>query len=422
LRRFLPAALLLSSVIFLFPPPAAASAAWGVLTVYESPSSANYDLDTDQSEPGWTWEASTGTFTLTAAGNADFDFYPSPAFPHGAVILRYTDGAGADMVNVNGRDVRIEGDGSGAVLRAYVTSASGDLTAENAHLKPASLAAGRNILVTGCLLEENILLTAAADLTVRDTDIMSVPADTCRMEASRLTIEGRSHIDVRAVHLLIVGVDTGLHVDLDRGGYIDVSADSIYHYFEFGSRDDTIRIAPDNAVVIPDPYRIEYQSGLTQIVGDAGIALHVRIESRRPYLLGVTVTPAETEGQPGENLAFTAAVTGEYDPPSDVTWQVSGASDPDTRVTPAGVLIIGDNETAGVLIVTATSVFDSSKSASARVTVSRPSSAGIPDTGDRSPLFPYLSALLPGVLFTAPFSGRRAPLRPGAPGTRDSSS
>ena len=86
-------------------------------------------------------------------------------------------------------------------------------------------------------------------------------------------------------------------------------------------------------------------------------------------VISVSVTPADTEAECGKTLQFTADVQGEggFDP--SVEWKVSGAADPATNIDQNGVLTVGAQETAGSLTVTAVSVFDPEKSASAVVAV-----------------------------------------------------
>lgn len=94
---------------------------------------------------------------------------------------------------------------------------------------------------------------------------------------------------------------------------------------------------------------------------------YLKLEYRT--VLSVAVTPADTEAECGKTLQFTADVQGEggFDP--SVEWKVSGAADPATNIDQNGVLTVGAQETAGSLTVTAVSVFDPEKSASAVVAV-----------------------------------------------------
>ncbi len=88
----------------------------------------------------------------------------------------------------------------------------------------------------------------------------------------------------------------------------------------------------------------------------------------------VTIAPEtmEVESTPGQKGQFTATVTGTDN--VDVTWSISGNVSEGTMIT-NGQLFIGEGEKAGTLTVTATSVADPTKSATATVTVVDPTFA-----------------------------------------------
>ena len=66
---------------------------------------------------------------------------------------------------------------------------------------------------------------------------------------------------------------------------------------------------------------------------------------------------------------FGVAVLGTGDPSQEVTWSVQGNESDSTSIDENGKLTIGEDESAKTLTVKATSTVDSSKSASATVTV-----------------------------------------------------
>ena len=84
---------------------------------------------------------------------------------------------------------------------------------------------------------------------------------------------------------------------------------------------------------------------------------------------GVTVSPDQVTVLNGGTQAFTANVTVTGSAGTAVNWSVSGALSPDTNITEGGLLTVGAGETAQTLTVTATSVFDSTKTGNAAVTV-----------------------------------------------------
>jgi hypothetical protein len=72
----------------------------------------------------------------------------------------------------------------------------------------------------------------------------------------------------------------------------------------------------------------------------------------------------------GDTMPFSASVSVKWGAPSGVTWSVTGGTSQATTID-AGVLIVATNETAAKLTVTATSVFDGTKSATVTVLIGK---------------------------------------------------
>lgn len=87
-----------------------------------------------------------------------------------------------------------------------------------------------------------------------------------------------------------------------------------------------------------------------------------------PTVTMVSVSPATASVGKGDTESFSATVAGTNSPSQSVTWSVTGGIS-GTSISPSGVLTVAAGETASTLTVTATSVFDDSKSGSATVTV-----------------------------------------------------
>lgn len=85
---------------------------------------------------------------------------------------------------------------------------------------------------------------------------------------------------------------------------------------------------------------------------------------------GVTVNPTTATVAKGASTKFTATVTATGSAPTSVLWSVDGNNNPDTHITPEGLLVVSANETSTSLTVTATSFFNRALSATATVTVS----------------------------------------------------
>lgn len=90
-----------------------------------------------------------------------------------------------------------------------------------------------------------------------------------------------------------------------------------------------------------------------------------------PATVTVSITPEtmEVDSNPGQKGQFTATVSGSEN--IDVVWTISGNTSTQTMIT-NGQLFLGEDETAKTLTVTATSVADPTKSASAVVTIVDP--------------------------------------------------
>lgn len=110
-------------------------------------------------------------------------------------------------------------------------------------------------------------------------------------------------------------------------------------------------------------------------------------------ITSVTVDPSSAAVIKGDSLTFTATVEGTdgvNDPlMTDVIWTVSGAGSEGTMIVD-GVLTVAEDETASALVVTATSVADKSKFASAAVAVENKNLVGVP-----------VADIVPGITFTA---------------------
>lgn len=89
-----------------------------------------------------------------------------------------------------------------------------------------------------------------------------------------------------------------------------------------------------------------------------------------PDVSDVAVTPSALTMGKGTSTQFTATVTNAGFASTGVTWSISGQQSTNTRIDGQGRLYIAQDEAATTITVTATSVFDTSKSNTATVTVS----------------------------------------------------
>ena len=90
-----------------------------------------------------------------------------------------------------------------------------------------------------------------------------------------------------------------------------------------------------------------------------------------PTVTNVSVSPETATVKVGGTVQFTAEVSGTGDYKKGVTWSVRGGISEGTTISEDGLLTVAEDETATELTVTATSVGDRTKSATAIVTVTQ---------------------------------------------------
>ena len=88
-----------------------------------------------------------------------------------------------------------------------------------------------------------------------------------------------------------------------------------------------------------------------------------------PTLTSLDLKPNAPSVAPGGAIQFAVEVAGTNNPPSKATFEVTGGTDATTTINSLGLLVVGENETAATLTVTATSTFDTLISDSETVTV-----------------------------------------------------
>ena len=88
-----------------------------------------------------------------------------------------------------------------------------------------------------------------------------------------------------------------------------------------------------------------------------------------PTVTELTVTPTAATVKAGGTVQITTTVTGTGDPTSKCSFALTGNTDPETVVNSMGKVILGSKETGPTITVTATSVQDTSKTATCTITV-----------------------------------------------------
>ena len=85
----------------------------------------------------------------------------------------------------------------------------------------------------------------------------------------------------------------------------------------------------------------------------------------------VTVSPELKDVCQGEQLQYSAQVSGVNSPSQDVTWSVTGAKSADTHIDENGLLSVAKDEAASNIVIKAVSAEDSSKTASQTVNITK---------------------------------------------------
>ncbi len=103
---------------------------------------------------------------------------------------------------------------------------------------------------------------------------------------------------------------------------------------------------------------------------DSGVDIYVPLEpaSTTPIVTGIDIAGNDVSVEVGGTHTFSASVTGSVTDKS-VNWSVEGANSTATSITSAGILIVGNDETAETITVKATSAADSTKTATKNVTI-----------------------------------------------------
>ncbi len=100
------------------------------------------------------------------------------------------------------------------------------------------------------------------------------------------------------------------------------------------------------------------------------VTITANVTNKPPVVNGVTITPTSATVAKGNSQQFTATVDGLYPPEGGFTftWTLSGHS-AGTTISPSGLLNVNAGETATQITVRATSVQNTSRSASATVNI-----------------------------------------------------
>lgn len=106
-----------------------------------------------------------------------------------------------------------------------------------------------------------------------------------------------------------------------------------------------------------------------QVLSTSQFANAIAFTTETPAITSVTISPKTATVSKGQNVQFTTTVVATGMASEAISYNVTGAVSDNTTITSNGLLIVGSDETAPELTVSAISIFDSSKNDSATITV-----------------------------------------------------
>lgn len=106
-----------------------------------------------------------------------------------------------------------------------------------------------------------------------------------------------------------------------------------------------------------------------QVLSTSQFANAIAFTTETPAITSVTISPKSATVSKGQNVQFTTTVVATGMASEAISYNVTGAVSDNTTITSNGLLIVGSDETATELTVSAISIFDSSKNDSATITV-----------------------------------------------------
>lgn len=106
-----------------------------------------------------------------------------------------------------------------------------------------------------------------------------------------------------------------------------------------------------------------------QVLSTSQFANAIAFTTETPAITSVTISPKTATVSKGQNVQFTTTVVATGMASEAISYNVTNAVSDNTTITSNGLLIVGSDETATELTVSAISIFDSSKNDSATITV-----------------------------------------------------
>lgn len=290
-----------------------------------------------------------------------------------------TDADGKVTIGGNEANYNIKWDGVTLTLKDATISGSIDHD-DSAVTSIRLVIEGENSITANTTVAYNGISANLTGLTISGDGTLEISASNTGINVYSLTIEsgtlkitaGQYGVSARA------GVSAKAGVTI-KGGEIEISGtgDNFRAFDSYTNVTADPRAGKQICVFVGEseadaeplgPYTSEFE-----IYNSYTVKQYFRSRTEdAPIVTGVSISPAGATVEMGGTVQFAAAVSGTGDFSQEVTWSVSGGVSAGTSISANGLLTVAADETAESLTVMATASGDSSKSASATVTVTPP--------------------------------------------------
>ncbi|MDR1794418.1 MAG: hypothetical protein LBR25_03405 [Erysipelotrichaceae bacterium] len=341
-----------------------------------------YSLLVDVSGDGWSYTANSCRLVINEDLNKDIAFHPANQSDCATITVKFTDDAIIGKLSLDTSEVRMDIYGNGktkALLQVESVSSVGRVSFNNANVEvkedisALTVQFDKATAAVGTLEPKAGLFAHTGYVKISDSDL-NVKGLTSGIQAllgvnisylSHVTVESESDygIYVTADNRSGIGV---LDLEVDEGGYIIATGKVGAVATNSGNIDlgSTAKICyPSDGVL-----GVLGQSG-SSIYSNSTLAPKAVIAHKNSTVDSITIAPVAIDLSAGQSQQFSVSISASDDLPAAVLWTLSGsATSSDTRLDENGLLTLGADETNVSFTVTATSLFDESKSASATVT------------------------------------------------------
>lgn len=254
---------------------------------------------------------------------------------------------------------------SGANAKSIVTSvkqASNKLTFQSTKYNVAGVS-------THSKKEEQYVIVSSDFDAIMDVEVLASAFNMSKAEfmGRRMLVDGFGDIDNDRLAILFDGDDT----------YTEITEAELEALNEIPAVivDETYFEIFDNLLEFTEDYNGEglywqYWYHTWKTFGVSPFANTTMFIPATPGITSITLSPSTATGVGGQNIAFEATVVATNFAPKQVNWSVDTTSaGKGATVSASGVVSIPEDFGTGTITVTATSVFDNTKSGTATITV-----------------------------------------------------